>query len=310
LLGNIGFVSDDTEQSALVAQSLVRYPQDSDGATQAFKLAMLGWFTRLPFGVGRATSLSCLKMLTGAKETGINSAGNGAAMRAAIIGVFYHDNQQYRLKIGKSIACTTHLDQRAIEGALFVAELAAAAYTNRNSHDPNRRYRSFDSAISVVQESSLRQALDLARNLAQQQANIQTAAQKLGNSGFVNHSVALAAFAFLRWGDDTLVAIQWTIKAGGDTDSNAAIVGAWCGALHGEEGLPSQLIDKINDGPFGPSHLRKLARALGDIKCGKSPATVGYCWPIALGRNVVLIPIILSHTLLRLLRQATTSLHL
>jgi ADP-ribosylglycohydrolase len=301
LLGNIGFVSDDTEQSALVAQSLVRYPHDSGAATKAFKLAMLGWFSRLPFGVGRATSQSCLKMLTGAKETGINSAGNGAAMRAAIIGVFYHDNQPYRLKIGKSIACSTHLDQRAIDGALFVAELAAAAYTNRNSHDPNRRYQSFDSAISVVQESSLRQALDLARNLAQQQANIQTAAQELGCSGFVNHSVALAAFAFLRWGDDTLAAIQWTIKAGGDTDSNAAIVGAWCGALLGEQGLPANLIDKINDGPFGPSHLRQLACALGDIKYGKTPATPTYLWPTAMARNILLIPIILSHTLKRLM---------
>ncbi len=301
LLGNIGFVSDDTEQSALVAQSLVRYPHDSDAATKAFKLSMLGWFSRLPFGVGRATSQSCLKMLTGAKETGINSAGNGAAMRAAIIGVFYHDNQEYRLKIGKSIAGATHLDQRAIDGALFVAELAAAAYSNRNSHDPNRRYQSFDSAIGIVQETSLRAALDSARNLAGQQANIETAAKELGCSGFVNHSVALAAFSFLRWGDDTLAALQWTIKAGGDTDSNAAIVGAWCGALLGEQGLPANLIDKINDGPFGPSHLRQLACALGDIKFGKTPATPTYFWPTALGRNIMLIPIILSHTLKRLL---------
>lgn len=310
LLDNIAFVSDDTEQSALVAQSIVSAPNDIRAATKAFKIAMLGWFFRLPFGVGQATSLSCLKMLTGAKQTGIHSAGNGAAMRAAIIGVFYHDNQEYRIKIGESIARTTHLDKRATDGALFVAELAAAAYTNRQCKDQASRYNAFDTAINVIQETWLREALDLARNLAEQQASIEAAAQQLGCSGFVNHSVALAAFAFLRWGDDTLTALQWTIKAGGDTDSNAAIVGAWCGALHGEEGLPSQLINKINDGPFGPSHLRKLARALGDIKYGKSPAAVGYCWPIALGRNVVLIPFILSHALLRQLRQATTSLHL
>lgn len=107
-----------------------------------------------------------------------------------------------------------------------------------------------------------------------------------GNIGFVS--------------DDTLAALQWTIKAGGDTDSNAAIVGAWCGALLGEQGLPANLIDKINDGPFGPSHLRQLACALGDIKFGKTPATPTYFWPTGLGRNIMLIPIILCHTLKRL----------
>ena len=307
LIGNIGFVSDDTEQSALVAQAIARHPKDVSAAASSFKIAMLGWFARMPFGVGRATSQSCLKMLTGAKETGINSAGNGAAMRAAIIGVFYHDDQDYRIKIGNSIARTTHLDQRAIDGALYVAELAAAAYNNREAQDQDKRYRCFDIAISIVQESSLGAALNLASNLAKQGASIEDAAQQLGCSGYVNHSVALATFAFLRWGDNTLAALQWTIKAGGDTDSNAAIVGAWCGALAGEKALPSKLIDQINDGPFGPSHLRRLASALGDIKYGTTSSCPGYFWPAALARNIVVIPIILSHTLVRVGRHMTTN---
>ena len=40
LLDNIGFVSDDTEQSALVAQSLINAPKDIRAATKAFKIAM------------------------------------------------------------------------------------------------------------------------------------------------------------------------------------------------------------------------------------------------------------------------------
>jgi len=300
LVGNIGFVSDDTEQAALLAQSLARYPNDVNRATQAFKVAMLGWFSRLPFGVGRATSQSCLKMLTGAKVTGIQSAGNGAAMRAAIIGVFYHNNKEYRLKVGESIARTTHLDQRAIDGALFVAEMAAAAYANRSSHDQDCRNRCFDEAIAVVKEQSLLAILNSARQLSDEQAPLEIAAPKLGCSGFVNQSVALATFSFLRWGNDTLTALQWAIRAGGDTDSNAAIVGAWCGALMGEAGIPSKLIDRINDGPFGPSHLRNLALALADINYGKTPDIPGYAWPLALVRNILLIPLILSHTLRRL----------
>ena len=48
LLGHTGFVSDDTEQSALVAQALARHPGDLAAATRAFRRSRLGWFVRLP----------------------------------------------------------------------------------------------------------------------------------------------------------------------------------------------------------------------------------------------------------------------
>jgi len=302
LLGNIGFVSDDTEQSALIAQSLILHPDDCARCTRAFQMSMLGWFCRLPFGIGRATSFACLRMLVGARETGIRSAGNGAAMRAAIIGVYFYDDQQLRVQFGTSMARVTHVDARAVDGALFVAEMAAAAFVSRQATGEDARYRCFDAAIKVVNESSMRTALLTAYTLAAQKTPIEEARQRLGSSGFVNHSVPLSAFVFLRFGGDSLAALQAVIRAGGDTDTNAAIVGAWCGALHGEQGLPQELIDKINDGPFGPRHLRELARALATRKNGSESLVPTYWWPLALARNVALLPIIVSHALLRIFR--------
>src|SRR5688500_9034253 len=55
LLGSTGYVSDDTEQAALVAQSLARHPGDSRECVTDFRRALLGWFCRLPWGAGRAT---------------------------------------------------------------------------------------------------------------------------------------------------------------------------------------------------------------------------------------------------------------
>ena len=77
-----------------------------------------------------------------------------------------------------------------------------------------------------------------------------------GTSGFVIHTAAFATFAFLRYGDDPMRALSEAINAGGDTDSIGAIVGGWMGALHGADALPGELIARIHDGPFGPSHLR------------------------------------------------------
>lgn len=48
LLGKAGFVSDDTGQAALVAQSLARHHEDVNLCVRAFRRSLMGWFCRLP----------------------------------------------------------------------------------------------------------------------------------------------------------------------------------------------------------------------------------------------------------------------
>src|SRR5262245_43011487 len=55
LFGRRGFVSDDTEQTALVAEALIREPNDADRCARVFRRSLLGWFLRLPFGIGFST---------------------------------------------------------------------------------------------------------------------------------------------------------------------------------------------------------------------------------------------------------------
>ncbi len=85
LLAKTGFVSDDTEQSALIAQSLARHPDDVDAFVRAFRRALIGWFCRLPWGTGLATLRSCVRIGLDVSPSGVVSAGNGAAMGAAIV---------------------------------------------------------------------------------------------------------------------------------------------------------------------------------------------------------------------------------
>ena len=126
LLGRTGFVSDDTEQAALIAEALIRSPTDPIACARAFRRSLLAWFARLPFGVGRATIRACLRAALGRPRSGVRSAGNGSAMRAAIVGVFFADDPAARTAFGCTLAETTHVDARAVEGAVYVAELAAA----------------------------------------------------------------------------------------------------------------------------------------------------------------------------------------
>lgn len=277
LLGRTGYVSDDTEQSALLAQSLARNPQDP---ARAFRWSLLGWFGRLPWGVGLATVRACFKILLGLPRSGVRSAGNGAAMRAAVLGAAIQDPVR-RQSLGRSLAEVTHTDPRGVEAALFTAELAASGPA---------------AARALVADPILGPALDRAEALAASGAGTEEAARELGTSGYAVHTVPFALFCYQRFGERPLEALQECISAGGDTDSIAAILGAWLGARHGESGLPGDLIARLHDGPFGPSHLRALARAVAN---GTPPPR--YSWIGALARNLALYPVILAHGFRRLL---------
>lgn len=297
LFGRTGFVSDDTEQAALVAQSLVRSPRDLDGCVRAFRRALLAWFCRLPCCVGRATVRSCGRIALGISPSGVRSAGNGSAMRAAIVGTFFHDDQDARRAFGRALAEVTHRDDRAIEGALYVAELAAALVA-----EPGVALtEAVKFARSVVGQPQLGENLDRAIALAARGAETREAAIVCGTSGYVVHTVAFATFCFLRFGDDPRIALMEAVSAGGDTDSVGAVLGGWLGARHRQDGLPGELIARIHDGPFGPTHLRALADCLAAVRRGERVSAPSYSPAAALARNLALYPVIVGHVVRRLL---------
>jgi ADP-ribosyl-[dinitrogen reductase] hydrolase len=299
LLGRTGFVSDDTEQAALVAQSLARHPDDPGRCVQAFRRSLLGWFCRLPWGVGRATIRSCVRIAMGISPSGVMSAGNGAAMRAAVVGTFFHDRPKERREFGRALAEVTHRDVRAVEGALYVAELAAACARCPRITD---LVACQDQARRIVADTQLAEAIDRARGLALDGATTIEAARACGTLGFVVHTLAFASFCFLSHGHDPMLALIEAVTAGGDSDSIGAILGGWLGALHGEAMLPGDLIRRIHDGPFGPTHLSALAACLGRIREGRPCQVPRYSALSAFARNLALYPVILGHGFRMLVR--------
>jgi ADP-ribosylglycohydrolase len=269
-LGRRGFVSDDTEQSALAAQALARHPDDPGRFARAFRRSLVGWFWRLPWGIGMATVKACLKATVGLRS-GVRSAGNGAAMRAPVIGAYFHDRPAERRAFGEALARVTHTDERAVQGALFVAEVVAAGPV---------------AARAAVTEPQLAAALERAAELAWKGASTAEAAALLGTSGFVLHTVPFAHFCHLRHGAHALAE---AVNAGGDTDTVGAIVGAWIGPA-------PDLLDRLGGGPFGRRNLEALARALA-----RREPPPRYSATLALLRNLALYPVVLGHGLRRLL---------
>lgn len=295
LLCGRGFVSDDTEQAALLAQSLVA-SADLEPCARRFRSALLGWALRGPFGIGLGTLRACLRMAIGLRCSGVGSAGNGAAMRAGVLGVVFQDDPAERRGWGRAIAEITHREERAVAGALFVAEMAAGC---ARAAAEMERALLLQQALATVEEPALRRALRRAWDLARAGTSVEEGARVLGTSGFVLESVPFAAFCFARATDQpALEAVVDAAGAGGDTDTTAAIVGAWVGARYGPAVFPPTLIATLDDGPFGPTHLRRLGEALAGPRPAEPPS---YSATVALLRNLALYPVVLGHALRRLL---------
>ena len=123
-----GMVSDDTEHTCIVAQSLIFANLDIDAFTRDFARRLRWWFASLPAGIGRATLRSCVKLWFGAspKSSGVFSAGNGPAMRSAIFGASF-DDLDAMVDFVRVSARITHSDPKAEYGAIAIALAAFLA---------------------------------------------------------------------------------------------------------------------------------------------------------------------------------------
>ena len=289
LLGRIGFVSDDTEQAVLILEALLRGGGELDRTVTLFRRSMVAWFWRLPWGIGLSTLKACLLISLGVRNSGRPSAGNGSAMRAAPLAVFFPDDVDARHRFGESLARTTHTDPRAIDGARFVADLAAACL---GSHSRADRRALVESALAEVREPRVRAAIEAGID-ASADPDVRAA---LPSTGFVVHTLTCAVAFFAAPSATPFAALDACARHGGDTDTIGAILGGWLGALSGPDAFPPVLVETLEVGPFGREQLRALARA-----AASGARVPRRSWLRSLVRKLSLYPVVIAHGLRRLL---------
>ncbi len=246
-LGRTGYVSDDTELSVLMGEALLEAGQDPERAARAFGRRLVGWFWWLPPGIGMATARSALRWTFGGSG-GVASAGNGAAMRAAPVGLW----PDRRADLTRALSRVTHTDPRAVDGAVVVTEAVALLCAGREADWPTLSQR------LPELEPRLREALDQAWKLVSFGASPELRAERLGVSGYVLHSVPLALAALWSRPPSFLEGLQAVILRGGDADSNGAIAGALLGAAFGRPALPEHLVEELEPA-FSARRLETLA---------------------------------------------------
>src|SRR6185312_13056398 len=128
LLGR-GMVSDDTEHACMTAQALLAAPDDPARFARSLAWRLRGWLAAMPAAVGWGTLRAIVKLWLGFSpaRSGVVSAGNGAAMRAPVLGASLAFHPDRLDAVARASARITHRDPRAEEGALVVTLAAAHA---------------------------------------------------------------------------------------------------------------------------------------------------------------------------------------
>jgi ADP-ribosylglycohydrolase len=305
LLGR-GMVSDDTEQTVFVAQSLLAHPDSPDRFARRMGWCLRLWISALPAGVGFGTLRATLRLWLGfpPSRSGVFSAGNGAAMRVAPIGArFWRDPERLDRYVR---ACTslTHTDPRALVGARAVARLVASGVGSSPNERPDREF--FVGALRDCgpDDAEWIELVSVLADADRQGLSVQQLSERLGCgsgvTGYVYRTVPVAAYAWLRHFGDFERSLESVLDCGGDTDTTGAIVGALAGGVVGVTGIPKRWVDGIMDWPRGVPLLLRLGQRLAANEDSPS-SPVRYFWPAVPARNLLFLIVVLLHGLRRLL---------
>jgi ADP-ribosyl-[dinitrogen reductase] hydrolase len=295
-----GMVSDDTEHTCMVAQALLTSQGDVALFRRHLARHLRWWLIGVPAGIGMATLRAILRLWMGRnpQHSGVFSAGNGPAMRAAILGASIDDPDALRTFV-KASTRITHTDPKAEFGALAVS---LAAWSSRQSEPLNT-----DRYLQQLKEWFDGEGVELIELLEQAIASAQAGqttegfadALGLANgvSGYVYHTVPIAIHAWLAHPRDFRAAVMAVIACGGDTDSTGAIVGGIVGTTVGREGIPEEWLRGLLEWPRSVTWMERLGMqfAAGSASPPRLP------WITVLPRNFFFLIVVLFHGFRRLL---------
>jgi ADP-ribosylglycohydrolase len=306
-----GMASDDTEHTCMLGQALLHSPDDVERFVRCLAWKLRWWLLGGPAGIGKATLRSILRLWLGfpPRRSGIHSAANGPAMRAALLGACLgRDPERLRAYLRASTRLT-HTDPRAERGALLVA-LAA-----RHGLEHGAEQVCGDTFLTEARpalsdlDAELAGLLDKVQDFLHRGVPAVELADALklrrGVSGYIYHTVPLALYCWLRSPGDFRGAVEEVIELGGDTDTTGAIVGAIAGATVGASGIPVDWLNGLVEWPRTVGWMRNLAARLARQFPAEGEAVrqepLALFWPGLLPRNALFLLLVLLHGGRRLL---------
>ena len=254
-----GQYTDDTMLTLVLARSIVEHGGVAGGHL-IHEFSEL-WRRGTIVGAGSATNNAISNYLYQHKPwdqcgAPIGSAGNGAAMRTAPIGLWYFDDLEAIIPAAIEASEVTHRDPRSIAAAVAVALMTAFAVRAEKLdaadilHMIAGHLLQVDTGVSdhVMRLADWiyeREEEAVHRIVATGQFGPWRGTWAGGITAYAVPTLLIAFYSFLRYQDDFGAAVGRAIITSGDTDTTGAITGALSGALLGAEAIPPHLREGV-----------------------------------------------------------------
>ncbi len=253
-----GQYTDDTQLTIATAESIAQLGH-VDPEDIARSIAEL-WRHYSVVGPGGACTRAAENFLRlgdwttcGAPE---GQAGNGTAMRTAILGLCFPDNPEDLPAVVANVSRITHQDKRSVAGGVAIAKAAFELALNPHistlglCEAVSEACRPYESSLaSMILELPIR--LEEPRDTALRA--IAFAGQTTPEfdepiiTPYVVPTVLAALFCVLQHPSSWSDAVAAAVGIGGDVDTLGAIVGALMGARLGPAAIPSHLSEAVLD---------------------------------------------------------------
>jgi DNA ligase (NAD+) len=280
-LHKAGTFTDDTQMTIAVARALVRAGHRTlDELMTLLGEEFVAWAehptnNRAPGGTCLA---GCRRLREGAawRDAGVKeSKGCGAAMRAAPIGLFFHDDDEALVRVAAAQSALTHSHPTGIASSVAAAAPVAwlakgnglagiLDYTKemvrKITPDVLRDLRVRDADIDAIGISEMMGILEETEGaLAEDHEDV---CQLLGGAWVGEEAVATALFCVLKERGDFAASVLRGANSSGDSDSIACIAGSIAGAFGGIAAIKPEWVRDVERS----ADLDALATKLFEVK--------------------------------------------
>ncbi len=270
--------TDDTQMSVDVIESLLACKRvEQDDLAQRFAHSYR-WSRG--YGPGAAKLLKRIRQgepwqLAHRAIYANGSFGNGGAMRAAPVGLFYGAEERQKLiQAVQAATRITHAHPVGLDGAVVIAVSVALVSQGASVLDIVQQVRRSLETVDMLNRLAVAEQL-LLPTLSP--APPQLVARELGNGIRAKDSCVTALYIGLALREAPFSGLlSYTRAVGGDTDTIGAMAGAIWGAACGYRQLPEKLLQELEQRQYLERLARRFAEAIVQMDGqGSGPSSEG-----------------------------------
>ena len=248
-----GQVTDDSELEISLMNALIEHNESSNEPHKLFPTGIIAdnyikWYKSAPFDIGNTTSKAFLgaknvsNVLSNVVKYNKLSESNGCLMRCASLGVWCHNMTPNQiLYCAQRDVSLTHDSEICKETTGIY--LIGLTYLLQNYHQENliKVYSALNYMKNTISNTTILTWFEEAYRLNNETFNEYNCTINIGH---IKHAFILTIYCLKNMLSYENAIFQ-VLKKGGDTDTNAKIVGSMLGALYGETEIPLYMKEPV-----------------------------------------------------------------